>query len=266
MKEYKSEITLNRNKRGCYILDTVKGCSGGRRHNNKGCYGDCYAKRIADRYRFNFSKPMIRNINNIENQLFLFGLKDRTHTDKIRKEINKAKMPFIRIGEMGDPSENWEHTLSVCEEILPINKKLVIVTKHWNIISDKMLKMVGKLGICINTSISALDDEEEIQHRLSQFYRLKDVCNSVLRIVSCDFNKDNPEGLGRFILQEELFKHKNNIDTIFRPSPTNQFLISNVIKAKKTRFIDSFVLASVYNKKTYFGKCGSCNEMCGITN
>ena len=165
MKNYKETITLNKNKRGCYILDTVKGCSGGILNCNKGCYGDCYAKNIADRYRFNFLDPKNRNINNEKYQMFLFGLKDQTHTNKIVKQIKSMDMPFVRIGEMGDPSENWEHTIYVCKEISSSGKKIVIVTKHWNLISDNILKDISCLDLCINTSISAIDDDEQIHMR-----------------------------------------------------------------------------------------------------
>lgn len=265
MKDYKNEITLNRNNRGCYILDTVKGCEGGMKYKN-GCYGDCYANRIAERYGFNFGKSIDRKLFNKEDQFYLFGLQDETHTNKLIKQIKQIEMPFIRIGEMGDPSENWEHTLNICEKISVANKPIVIITKHWKIIQNSFLNKISRLNICINTSISALDTSEEIGHRLVQFYRLKNVCNSVLRIVSCEFNKQNIDGIQRDVVQSELFTHTPNIDTVFRPSKNNYFVVNNVIKTKKVKFLNSTVLASVFNKKTYIGSCINCPEMCGINN
>lgn len=264
MKPYKETITLNRNRRGCYILDTVKGCSGGLLNGGKGCYGDCYAKNIADRYGFDFLNLKDRKIENKNDQLFLFGLKDRTHTDRIIKQIRSIEMPFVRVGEMGDPSENWEHSLDVCNSISQAGKQIVIVTKHWKIIPEKLLKDMKRLNLCINTSISALDNDEQIQHRLHEFFRLKNYCNSVLRIVSCNFNKENKEGSERSILQDELFKHTPNIDTIFRPRKDNPLLKNGVIKASKVKFLGSSVNASVFNKETFFGLCKDCKEMCGI--
>ena len=72
------------------------------------------------------------------------------------------------------------------------------------------------------------------------------------------------EGLARHILQEELFKHTPHIDTIFRPSKNNPFVIKEIIHVEKVKFLKKEVLASVYNKKTYFGKCKECPDMCGI--
>ena len=43
MKKYKPVITLTKNKRGIWDLDTVKGCKSGIDNNPNGCYGDCYA-------------------------------------------------------------------------------------------------------------------------------------------------------------------------------------------------------------------------------
>ena len=262
MKVYKDTITLNKNNRGCYILDTVKGCPGGQLHSGKGCYGDCYAKNIAYRYGFDFEKLMARRFQNNTAQLYLFGLSDRTHTNKIRKEIESADMPFVRIGEMGDPSGDWEHTLSVCNEIKSVNKKIVIITKHWDIIPEHKLKEVE--GICINTSISALDTEEQIEHRLSQYERLKNICNSVLRIVTCDFNKKNVDGVDKHLMQSELLKIPGSIDTVFRPSKNNPIVINGLINIKKVKFLKATVLASIHDDKIYMGGCKNCPDMCGI--
>uniref|UniRef100_A0A6M3J4Z3 Uncharacterized protein n=1 Tax=viral metagenome TaxID=1070528 RepID=A0A6M3J4Z3_9ZZZZ len=263
-KAYLEKITLSKNKRGCYILDTVKGCSFGITNNNKGCYGECYAKNIADRYGFNFNNPKCRVFKNNNNQLYFFGLKDMTHTNQIIRQINNMQMPFIRIGEMGDPSEDWEHTLSVCKDIVSVHKKIVVITKHIKQIPDKLLPVVEKLNFCINTSISALDEERLRQKRLSQFHKLKNICNSVLRIVSCSFNKNNKEGYRLDKIQSDLFKNDNYIDTIFRPGINNKLVMNNIINTSKTWFLNSYVLASVHNKNTYFGLCSYCPDMCGI--
>jgi len=264
MKIYKEAITLNRNSRGCYILDTVKGCPGGPLYGGKGCCGACYAKNIADRYGFAFEKLMARKFENESRQLWLFGLTDQSHTNKIIKDIKQADMPFIRIGEMGDPSVNWEHTLDICKEVSRAGKKIVIITKHWNTISNSNLKDIEKLGLCINTSVSALDNEQELEYRLTQFERLKNVCNSILRIVSCDFNKHHSDGFDKSIIQDELFKMGNCIDTVFRPNRNNYFVGKNIINTKKVKFLKSTVLASVYNDNTYMGSCINCPDMCGI--
>ena len=41
--------------------------------------------------------------------------------------------------------------------------------------------------------------------------------------------------------------------------------MNNVINTKKVKFINSDVLASVFNKNTYFGKCDVCPDMCGVS-
>lgn len=264
MKQFKDIITLNKNARGCYILDTVKGCSICGKSKPLGCYDNCYAQNIASRYGFDFSNIIKRDFCIDENQIYFNGFSDTKHESKIIKELKAIDMPFVRIGEMGDPSEDWNHTIKICESIIIAKKPIVIITKHWKSLSKKLMKDISKMDICINTSISALDSKEEITHRLIQYKKLKDYCNSCLRIVSCDFNKKNIDGLQRSIIQEQLFNNEKVIDTVFRPNPKNKLITRNIINVEKLKFLRSNVLASRLNKNSYFGMCDTCPDMCGI--
>lgn len=264
MKTFKGEITLLRNSRGCYILDTVKGCSIVNTQ-PRGCYDDCYAKSIADRYRLNFGRTVAREFRPDvpAAQMPLFDFKDEAHLAGIIRAIKKIPMPFVRIGEMGDPSWDWRHTLDVCQKIKPAGKPIVIITKHWAPIPDELLPVLA--GICVTTSVSALDETEDLAGRLAQYNRLKLHCHSVLRIVSCSFDEANDEGAARAAVQRQLFDNENTLDTAFRPSPTNSFLARGVIKAAGTPFLrKARVLASVHNPSTYLGHCSTCPEMCGV--
>ena len=264
MKSFKGEITLNKNSRGCYILDTVKGCSMCSIEKPNGCYDNCYANNIAKRYGFNFKKPIKRDISYNREQLFLFDIHCDKDLNRFIKNINDIKMPFVRIGEMGDQSQDWKHTIEICKIISESKKHIVIITKHLKKIPDILLKEIEKLNICINTSISALDENHEIKYRLNKFNMLKNYCNSILRIVSCNFNIKNKEGNYRNETQKKLFINDKIIDTIFRPNVNNYFVTKGIIKTKKVKFLKSFVLASIYNEKTYFGNCAQCPDMCGL--
>jgi hypothetical protein len=248
MKIFGGNLTLARNSRGCYILDTIKGCS---IVNSRpgGCYGECYAANIAKRYRWAFGVPAAR---------YFKGEADKR---SILRQVEKASMPFIRIGEMGDPSEDWAHTLSVASAVSGHSKAVVIITKHWNPVPNSLLPLLA--GITVNTSISAMDSQGEITYRLSQFERLKRWCNSVLRVVSCRFNPRHPEGAARKWVQDQLFSHRV-IDTVFRPSTSNELLLRGVILAKPKRFLGATMLASMRDPNTHFGGCEDCPDQCGI--
>lgn len=263
MKTYKDAITLNENSRGCYILDTVKGCSYSAK-NKKGCYDNCYAADIAKRYNFDFSKTVNRNFNYDLEQLYFFDFYDTSHENKIINQIKKIDMPFVCIGEMGDPSEDWYHTVDVCKKIAAAGKPIVIITKHWNFLTGDLLEEIKKLNICINTSISALDTTQHIQNRLAQYNKLKKYCKSVLRVVSCDFNEKNKIGKDKKEIQDILFKNENVIDTVFRPNKENKLVTRNIINVEKVKFLKKECLASIYNKDAYFGNCKNCPDMCGI--
>jgi len=263
MKTFKPIITLSRNSRGCYILDTIKGCSA---CNSKsgGCYGDCYALKIADRYRLDFTHPTKREFYRDQKQIMLFDFLDERHMWKVMNEIRNIDMPFVRIGEMGDPSEDWEHTISVCEAIKVARKPIVIITKHWKSIPNSLLDRVKALGLYINTSVSALDDECELEHRCDEYERLKPYCNSILRVVSCEFNMASEEGRYREMVQTMLYNNDCVIDTVFRPSAGNRLVKEKVIHVEKVKFLGTTMLASVRNDDAYIGMCDTCPDMCGL--
>lgn len=266
MREYSNKISLTKNDRGIYSLDTTIGCHSGVKDNSKGCYNDCYSAKSAKLYGYDFSKTVLRDFESIK------------HKRQIIKEINAISMPFIRIGSSGDPSENWNHTLKIISQIssglenkqlnifgnLVPKKEIVIITKHWTNLTTQQLNELKKYNVCINTSISAIDDIFELENRLIQFETLKLYSKSILRIVSFDFNKENENGLKYSKIQDRLLKIPNTLDTVFRASKGNELIKKGIINVKKSKFLGKNALISKFNKKTYFGKCGTCLEMCGL--
>lgn len=252
MREYSTKIALSKNSRGIYSLDTTIGCSSGLKDNNRGCYNDCYAAKSAKLYGYDFSKTVIRD--------FI----DNNHRTKIVKQISNIKLPFVRIGTSGDPSENWEHTVKICQDISSCNKEIVIITKHWNNLRDCQLNTLQRLNICINTSVSALDDYALLSNSMVQYERIKKYCKSVLRIVSCDFNLENKEGHRLHIIQKKLFENTNVLDTVLRVNKNNKLATDGIINIKESKFLGKNTYISKYKKNTYFGKCSNCHEMCGV--
>jgi hypothetical protein len=262
MKTYKSIISLSKNERGIWDLDTIKGCESGLLENPKGCYNDCYAFKTAKRYGIDFSKSIERSFLN------------ESHRLKIVRQIEKIDMDFIRIGCTGDPSENWGHTINIIKQIressqlalfdISSKKQIVIITRHWKKLTEVQLNEISKYNICINTSVSALDNKKLIDNSLTEYKRLKPYCKSILRVVTCDFNKENEIGLKMSLIQSKLIKNENVIDTVFRPSSKNDFVLNGVINVQKMAFMKTKALVSKYNKKAFLGKCKNCLEMCGL--
>lgn len=115
MKKYLNKIELVKNFRGVYDLDPFKGCVNSKINNNTGCYGICYAARIAKSKGYNFGDVVKR--------YFI----DDKHFKKIVKQLKN--IPFVRLGVMCDPSFDWEHTLNIVDKIKPYQKNIVIVTR-----------------------------------------------------------------------------------------------------------------------------------------
>jgi len=252
LKTYSNIITLSRNSREVYILDTIVGCSSGMENEIGGCYNDCYAAKSAKIYGYDFTKSILRHF------------KSEKHKRDIVNQISKIRMPFVRIGGSGDPSENWDHTISILKVISRCNKEIIIITRHWTILTGEQLKYFRGLNICINTSISALDKPEMLSRCLAQYQRIKKFCKSVLRIVSCDFNLNNETGSRLAKIQDALFKNESVLDTVFRPSKTNKFVTESIINIKQEVFNGKKTIASKLKRKTYMGKCSNCLEMCGV--
>lgn len=251
MREYSTKIALVRNSREVYILDTSMGCASGMENDGRGCYGDCYAAKSAKLYGYDFSKTVLRDFEN------------EYHRRRVMGQINRVKLDFIRIGGSGDPSENWPHTVKILKQIDKCNKEIVIITKHWTLLTDEHLQYLRGINVCFNTSVSALDSPEQLERSLTQYERLKPYCKSILRVVSCDFNLDNETGRGLSMIQDGLFKIESVLDTVFRPSKSNPLVTGGVINVSEALFMGKKSVVSRRSRKTYLGKCSTCHEMCG---
>lgn len=259
MKSYKTTISLNCNSRGVYSLDPIMGCHSGTKENKNGCYNDCYAVKAARIHGYDFSKVVLRDFES------------ESHCAHIVNDIDRIPLPFVRMGTMGDPSENWEHTLKICRSIQEKQlrlfdraKQIVIITKHWHNLTDSELLSLENYNICVNTSVSALDNFDVLENGLEQFERLKPYCKSILRIVSADFNQDNKMGAALAKIQEDLFSYGSTLDTVLRVNKHNPYVKQGVIKIKESKFLGKKQWISKYNKKTYIGHCSTCREMCGV--
>jgi len=250
MRSYSKQITLTENGRGIWTIDPIMGCKSGLEEDKKGCFGDCYAARNARIYGYDFQENVLRDF------------KSEKHLKSIINKINKLEFPFIRMGNSGDPSENWEHTIKILELLKPINKEVVIITKHWNKLNKEQLLRIKELNVCINTSISAID--KNLHENIQEYETLKLYCKSILRCVSFDFNIDNEKGLSFNLLQDWIFNTYEVLDTVFRCSKSNYLYKEGIINIKETKFLGKKCYVSKLNPKTYFGKCNNCLEKCGI--
>ena len=75
---------------------------------------------------------------------------------------------------------------------------------------------------------------------------------------------DNPEGKRLSDIQHFLFKNTNVIDTVLRLNKGNRYIKDGIVNVTKTKFLGKNAIVSKLNKKTYFGKCSTCHEMCGV--
>ena len=217
-----------------------------------GCFNDCYAAKASKLYGYDFGKTVLRYFSS------------EAHRRATVRKIDRIPLDFVRMGTSGDPSENWDHTVKILRQIDKCNKEIVIIAKHWTNLTDSQLAYLGTINVCVNTSTSALDKPHLIENAVSQYGRLKPFCKSALRVVTANFNQEKEHGRALLAKQNELLKMDGVIDTVLRVNKNNPLLKSGLIIAKNTQFLGKNTLASKWKNGTYFGKCGTCHEQCGL--
>ena len=253
IRKYKAELTVICTNKGVLELDTVKGCTHGMaKYPDGGCYGECYANKIARRYGINFAESVSRKMND-KNFSSIFNF------------IKKHPLHWYRIGVTGDPCHDWENTISVCENLKETGKIPVIITKHWIELTDQQLLRLKKLSAVINTSTSGMDTDEEIKHRVKQISRINDFgIRSVCRVVTCNFSSTE---WGKVCddKQDFLLSLGPVIDNPLRTSSSNPYVVNgDIILSKITKNVVGEKNISLHSGDVYLGKCKSCPDQCGI--
>ena len=234
-------------------MDTVKGCTPGMNsYPIGGCYGECYARKVAHRFNLDFTKSVSRK--------FL----DREHMGTIIRLMNCYRTSWYRVGTSGDPSHDWDNTLTVCRALRHTGKTPVIVTKHWKLLTDNHLLELRKLGAVINTSTSGMDADSEIDHRVNQLERVRSVgIKSVCRVVTCDYGTST-WAAGCKEKQEFLMSKQPVIDNPFRVGKSHPRVVNgDIVVAQKDNCIGGRYV-SLHSPSVYLGSCDECLEQCGF--
>jgi len=252
-KKYRPVISANENEKGVLDVDSVKGCSDGMgRYGDRGCYGECYARKIAARYGTSFQSV------------------SRELTPKASKAVFIAvqdfKASWYRIGTAGDPSYDWELTVRVCEYLKPTGKIPVIITKHWSELGAQLAFRLAECRAVVNTSISALDSDSDRQWRLDQFLAMRSFgIKSVLRVVTCEFG-DTSEGNRMRAVQGLLLSYSPVIDNPLRATKENPLVLNGTVLLKRREdAVGGGKLVSLHDERVYLGRCDRCPDQCGVT-
>ena len=251
---YRDLMTADVNEKGVLDVDTVKGCTAGMNARpGTGCYGGCYANRIAQFRGIDFAQAVERHV------------KGSAHAASIEAAVRAAPDGFFRIGTMGDPCHAWEHTVRTVEWLAPLAVP-VIVTKHWHVATDEQLLRLVTCGTVLNTSVSALDTPAELKHREKQIARYASLGGvSVARIVSCEFDTDSDEGRAMAEVQARLFTLKPTLDNPLRVPRTHDLVKRGVIKVRGVLDLGTVCTMSKLNDDTYVGHCSACPDKCGLS-
>jgi len=250
---YRGVISASENRKGVLDVDTVKGCSFGlHRHPNGGCYGECYALKIARQYGVEFSRSVSRLPTPKAFRAVFFS-------------VQQFKASWYRIGTAGDPSCDWNNTISVIERLAPTGKTAIVITKHWISISEKHIAALKRFGVIVNTSCSGLDSDLETKYRISQMDRLRDGgVKSICRVITCQFGNSDWAKKCK-ARQDLLLKIIPIIDNPLRASKSNPRVLSGeIILTKVPSAIGGGKNVSLHRDGIYLGECSKCPDQCGV--
>ena len=250
-RRFRPALSVSINRKGVLDIDTVKGCRYGMgRYPDGGCYGLCYANKLASLYGYDFTKSVSRHVYQCDRQC-------------IADVVGGHPASWFRIGTMGDPCHDWELTASVCNW-LGYLKIPVVVTKHWRPIPHHLLPELHRCGAIVNTSVSPLDSDVELRHRIVQDERLREAgIESVLRIVSARFG-DTLWGVERRERQRWLMSLGKYIDNPLRIPATDQRVLDGHIIVERHTDLGGGSTVSIHSKRAYLGTCSHCPDQCGV--
>ena len=251
-RSYLPFLTAVENQKGVLDVDTVKGCTSGMRvYPRTGCYGECYANKIAERYGIDFTASVSRKIHPYEFR-------------SLHKTVREFHANWYRIGTAGDPCHDWEHTISMCEELRSTAKIPVIITKHWITLSDGEIARLKALRAVVNTSTSGLDSDAETKHRLRQIERIRLAgVRSVNRVVTCRYGTSEWARAAQQ-KQDYLLSILPVIDNPLRASLSNPKVQSGeILIERQEQAIGGGKIISLHNPQVYLGTCTNCPDQCG---
>lgn len=254
MRTFAPFISLEENAKGVLDLDVTKGCSHGTAADPRGCYGNCYAARIAAARGLAFSPVVVRRFRN------------KAHFYSTMTAVLRSRKKFVRIGTAGDPSEAWEWTAKIVGWLASTGKSIVVITKHWIEAPAAVFELLARSGVYLNTSTSPLDTEAQRAHRLAQFRRFRDLGGrSVLRVVTVEPNLKSVAGRELKRIQDGLLEEKPIIDNPLRGFSTTPAVASGAILLRRAAIHSGReVLVSLHDPNVYLGSCSKCPELCGI--
>lgn len=252
-RRYLPILTASENQKGVLDVDTVKGCTlGMAARPNGGCYGECYANKIAERYGIDFTVSVSRKLTPFNRAEIFCTVRDHSSY-------------WYRIGTAGEPCHDWENTLEVCEYLKATGKTPIIITKHWIPLSDEQIQRFKAVGAVFNTSVSGLDSDAQTKHRVAQIERLKAAgVRSLARVVSCEYGTSEWATSAKK-RQDYLMAFTPLIDNPLRAEKSNPRVANgDIILTRRDDAVGGGKLVSLNDPKAYLGTCKGCPDQCGV--
>jgi hypothetical protein len=253
-RRYGPWLTVELNRKGVLDIDAVKGCADGMAaYPDGGCYGECYAARTANRFGIDFTQSVKRQLHT------------QWHKSTLTRMMGESGLSWYRVGTAGDPSFSWSHTIQIIRRLWFMEMTPVIVTKCWREPTDEQLDKLRQAGAVVNISVSGMDTDIELEHRLAQRKRFMQAgIWTIARVVTCAFG---PSEWARTCAEKQAYLMSLNsvIDNPLRPSVSNwRVLEGDIITTHRSDSVGGGKVVSLHSASAYLGKCEGCPDQCGL--
>jgi len=262
MRKFMPILTASVNRKGVLDVDTVKGCAAGMAaHPAVGCYGLCYAAKVARFYGYDFSISVSRHISAPDQTVFDYA--SPYGSNAVWRTVKHHALQWFRIGTMGDPCHDWPLTVEVCKWLSPLRTP-IIISKYWHEAPGWALDAMRECGAVFNTSISALDDFNEIAYRIYQHKRaIAHGVKAVFRVVTCRFG-DTAAGREKACMQRLILASGEYIDNPLRIPHNDPRVSRGDIIVERRADLGGGSTVSVNDGGAYIGTCAACPDQCGL--
>jgi hypothetical protein len=116
------------------------------------CYGSCFAARAAFDAGIDFGH---RVENMLDEQIFVDDLEGLPPGQR-----------YLKNGWNSDPSWSWNKALQMATLVHSAGRHLVFITKCFTTMTDAQADAFARMGIELRVSLSALDSEAQLAHRI----------------------------------------------------------------------------------------------------
>ncbi|APD49709.1 hypothetical protein [Francisella hispaniensis] len=218
------------------VSDVSMGCL----PKSSACYGMCFAAKSSWQKGFDFGKKITNIID-----------EDLLKKDLLRLPKNQK---YLRCGWNSDPSWNWLLSYKIANILRKNDLLTIFITKAFTKVPDILLKYIALTKAEMRVSLSALDTNAQLEHRLKFIERYRELGGIIIPILlTASFKEDElitrQNNIVEWLVQNDFPAAENSLRF-----PKDSFMLKFIDHSKVKTMSDESSLWSgrLYPKKLVF--------------